>query len=48
MRISNKDMWDLLDNQKVIEESPLQKLQRLVSESESIRNNFYKHGYIQK
>jgi hypothetical protein len=37
MRISNKNVWPILDNQKVIEEAPLQKLQRLVSESENIR-----------
>lgn len=37
MRISNKNVWSLLDNQKVKEEAPLQKLQRLVSESENIR-----------
>lgn len=37
MRISNKNVWPLLDNQKVIEETPSQKLQRLVSESENIR-----------
>lgn len=37
MRTSNKDIWPLLDNQKVIEETPSQKLQRLVSESENIR-----------
>lgn len=48
MRISNKDVWSLLDNQKVKEEAPLQKLQRLVNESENIRNNFYKHGNVQK
>lgn len=48
MRTSNKDIWPLLDNQKVIEEALVDKLSRLVSESESIRNNFYKHGHIQK
>lgn len=48
MRKSHKNVWPLLDNQKVKEESLVDKLSRLVNESESIRNNFYKHGHIQK
>lgn len=42
MRKSHKNVWPLLDNQKVKEESLVDKLSRLVSESESIRNKFYK------
>lgn len=38
MRISNKNVWSLLDNQKIKIEYPLEKLQRLVKESEDIRN----------
>lgn len=37
MRTSNKDVWPLLDNQKVKEEAPVEKLKRLVKESEDIR-----------
>lgn len=43
MRKSNKDVWPLLDNQKVKEESSVDKLARLVGESEQIRNNYYKN-----
>jgi len=38
MRTSNKNVWPLLDNQKVKIEYPLEKLKRLVKESEDIRN----------
>lgn len=48
MKISNKNIWDLLRNQKVKEESLVDKLKRLVGESEQIRNNFYKHGHLQR
>lgn len=38
MKISNKNVWPLLDNQKVKEESAIDELKRLVTESENIRN----------
>lgn len=42
MRTSNKDVWPLLDNQKVREESAIDKLKRLVKESEDIRKFKFK------
>lgn len=41
MRKSHKDVWPLLDNQKVREESAVDKLQREVNELRAI-NNIYK------
>lgn len=38
MRISNKNVWDLLDNQKVKEESLIDKLQREVDELHAMNN----------
>jgi hypothetical protein len=38
MRTSNKNIWDLLDNQKVKEESLVDKLKRQIKESEDIRS----------
>lgn len=37
MKISNKNVWPLLDNQKIKKESAIDKLKRLVTESENIR-----------
>lgn len=41
-RIAHKNIWDLLDNQKIAPqiEAPLVRLQRLVKESEQLRQNF--------
>lgn len=38
MRTSNKNVWPLLDNQKVKEESLVDKLKRQIKESEGIRH----------
>lgn len=60
MRTSNKNVWPLLDNQKVKEESLVDKLQREVNELQSMNNRFIenltlpiriiynKNGHIQK
>lgn len=60
MRISNKNVWPLLDNQKVKEESLVDKLQREVNELQAMNNRFIenltlpiriiynKNGHIQK
>lgn len=42
MRKSHKDVWPLLDNQKVKEESLVDKLQRQVKELQDIRNFKFK------
>jgi len=42
MRKSHKDVWVLLDNQKVKEESLVDKLQRQVRELQDIRNFKFK------
>ena len=42
MRKSHKDVWSLLDNQKVKEESLVDKLQRQVKELQYIRNFKFK------
>lgn len=42
MRKSHKDVWPLLDNQKVKEESLVDKLQRQVRELQDIRNFKFK------
>lgn len=42
MRKSHKDVWVLLDNQKVKEESLVDKLQRQVKELQDIRNFKFK------
>ena len=42
MRKSNKDVWPLLDNQIVKEESLVDKLQRQVKELQDIRNFKFK------
>lgn len=42
MRKSHKDVWVLLDNQKVKEESLVDKLQRQVKELQNIRNFKFK------
>ena len=42
MRKSHKDVWPLLDNQKVKEESLVDKLQRQVKELQDIRNLKFK------
>ena len=42
MRKSHKDVWSLLDNQKVKEESLVDKLQRQVKELQDIRNFKFK------
>lgn len=42
MRKSNKDVWPLLDNQVVKIESAVDKLKRLIKESQDIRNFKFK------
>jgi len=42
MRTSNKNVWDLLDNQKVKDESLVDKLQRQLKELQDIRNLKFK------
>lgn len=42
MRKSHKDVWPLLDNQKIKEESLVDKLKRLIKESQDIRNFKFK------
>lgn len=42
MRKSHKDVWVLLDNQKVKEESLVDKLQRQVKELQDIKNFKFK------
>lgn len=42
MRISNKNVWDLLDNQKVKEESLVDKLKRQLNELQDIKNFKFK------